>query len=809
MHEFYTDIRYAIRGLLRKPGFSAVVLGTLALGIGGNAAILTAAYAIFFSPLPFPHSEQLIRLRAANTSPNGSQNAFNLRGSEILELQSQRSQSPFTHLVAGTIHNQTLTGDGDASLLRVAGIYGDWESVLGVPPVLGRWFSPEEERRGDQSGAVVISTALWTSRYGGAPDVLGRTVSLDHRDSAIVGVMPPAFHFPYTADAWTPVTMVPQSVDDYAVFGRLRPGISLAACAQALTPVAQALQQAYPNLYSVGISFQLQPVRESFVADQRRPALTLASAAIFFLILASFNIASLLLARSVVKSAEVQVRIALGASRWHLLRAGAAEMFVYAVVGAIGGSLLAAQVIPYLRDVIPPVLTRELGMSEKWTAPFLLSLSLILSAFSACLAALPALVNLHATPDGANRSGVRAGRSRRERMWMDTFVVLQFVIAIALIAGAGLMLRNFSRLLHRDLGIDTSHLLAIRVSTTSPQYADAGARQALVDDLVRSAESTPGAAAAAVSTVNPLGGTTWSAPIAVEGREADAPGVTFVVNHRLISPRLFDAMGIRLLQGRAFTDGDSANSPRVAIVSRRMAQKFWPGMTPIGKRVRINRPGQPWLVVVGMVSDVEDSRDTDGPRETWYLPYTQNARTTAAADIVLMVRSAGNPRAIEHAIEQNVHAIHKDLALYDSAAMDGYYLDTLAHQRLSSILAGSLAGFGLLLGALGIYGTLAFSVGERVREIGIRMALGATRGRITRLIVQQGMRLAVAASLLGIGAAWAVGRMLASQLSEIRPDDPMTIAGAAAILLVVAAIAVYGPARRAAGLDPIASLRRE
>jgi putative ABC transport system permease protein len=807
--ELFRDIRRATRSLTRNPGFSAVVVLTLALGIGGNTAILTAAHTIFFAPLPFPHSDELVRMRATTTGPTGEQNAFNLRGSEVQILEQQGDASPFASLLAIDVENRTLTGGDTAERVSVTGYHGAWNSVLGIQPVLGRWFSAEEEKRGDQSGVAVISSALWNRRFAGDRSVLGKSIPLDNRTHAIIGVMPEGFHFPYEAEVWTPTTIVAQSVDDYAVFGRLKPGVSFTAASQALVAVAKTLVQQFPNLYSVGVGLKLWPLHESFVEGQERAAVSLAAVGGFFLLLASFNVASLLLARSVTRRRELQIRAALGASRWQLIRRSLAETFVLSIAGGTIGIALAAQGTPYLDALIPTVLTRELNVTANGAGLFSFGVALALSLLTALVAGfLPAISSASIDPDGLGRENTRTS-SRRERFWMDSFVVLEFTLALALIAGAGLMLHNFSLLTRRDLGIDATHLLAMHVSTTDPRYASAESKRNLVEQVVRSAESTPGVAAAGISTVNPLGGTTWTAPIAIESREITDAATSYAVNHRLITPRSFEAMGIHLLQGRSFTEQDDPSAPGVAIVSRRMARKYWANGDALGKRVRVNRPGRPWLVVVGIVSDVNDSTDRAGPRETWYLPYAQNAETPAASDVVLMVRSIADPRGIEHGVEQSVHAVNKGLALYDTSAMDRYYLDTLSHQRLGSILISLLAGFGLLLGSLGIYGTLSFTVGERVREIGIRMALGAGRLEILKLVMKQGLRLSLIAAAMGLGAAWALGRLLSSQLSEVAAGDPLTLFGATALLLVVACFAIYLPARRAAGLDPSLALRRE
>ncbi len=313
---------------------------------------------------------------------------------------------------------------------------------------------------------------------------------------------------------------------------------------------------------------------------------------------------------------------------------------------------------------------------------------------------------------------------------------------------------------------------------------------------------------AGVSTVNPLGGTTWTAPIVVEGHEITDAASSFTANHRLVTPRAMEAMGIRLLRGRWFNDQDRLEAPNVAIVSGRMARKYWSSDEALGKRVRVNRPGAPWLEVVGVVSDVNDFTDRDGPRETWYLPYTQHAETPAASDVVLMIRSVNDPRSVEHSVRQRIHTTNPDVAVYDASALDSYYLDTLSHDRLMSVLMALLAGFGLLLGSLGIYGTLSFAVRERGREIGIRMALGATNQDILSLVMKHGLRLTLIAAACGLAFAWGMGRLLSSQLSEVNPGDPFVMACGAGLMLIVALLAMYFPARQASRLDPLSVLRR-
>ena len=416
MAEYFRDLKHAARSLMRSPGFSLVVILTLALGIGGNTAILAAARIIFLAPLPFPHSDKLVRMRATTTGPAGDQNAFNLRGSEIQVLEDQAATSPFSALVALDVENRTLLGAEAPERISVSGYHGDWDSVLGIRPLIGRWFSQEEERRGDQSGVAVISSSLWSRHFGNDRTVVGQSIFLDNRAHGIIGVMPEGFHFPYTAEVWTPTTIASSGVNDYAVFGRLREGASIAAASQSLTVVTKALVQQFPNLYTVGVGLKLWPLRESFLEGQQRAAVALAAVGGFFLLLASLNVASLLLARSVTRRRELQVRAALGASRWQLIRLSLSETLILSLAGAVLGIAFAGLVSPHLSVLIPAVLTRELNMTPPSVGWFSLGAALALSLVISVVAGfLPATTSSSISPDGIGRESTRTTGSRRER----------------------------------------------------------------------------------------------------------------------------------------------------------------------------------------------------------------------------------------------------------------------------------------------------------------------------------------------------------------------------------------------------------
>ena len=811
MAGWWQDVTLACRSLRRDLPFTVVVLLTLALGLGGSAGILGVAQATFFARLPFPDSQRILRLQAALRRPDGSVSRVTIRGREFNVLQEATTgkAGPFASMVGLEDVDVTLTGTGTPERLTVLHTTPGWLATLGVRPVLGRWFSLEEERLGEDSGVAVIAHELWQRRFAGDAGVLGRPMVLDGRSYVVVGVLPPGFRFPYDGEVWIPVTTPPDLSHDYGVFARLAPGFSPPGAEAGLAAAAAAVRQQFADT-TEGFSFAQISLLDNLQDGEQRAAAALLGVAGFFLLLVCVNVANLLLARAVTRQREGQIRAALGATRWAQVRRSLAESLLLAAAGTGIGLLAARRAGDWLVLLVPSNISRQLGVApEVMTWPVLLA-SAALGLLAASLAgALPALTAAGADADLLIRHGVRAGRSRRERRSMDGFVVVQFALALALLAGAGLMLRNFDGLKRRNLGIDAPHLLSMRISISASRYADPDAKRAFVRRVVGEVEALPGVLAAGITTLNPLGRATWWAPVVAAGQEAESAGASLLVNHRLVTPRLASAMGIPLRSGRLFSDADAADRLPVVLVSERLANRLWPGGDPLGQRVRVNRTGTAWLTVVGVVGDVLDAHSPGDPQETWYLPYDQLASTPAASNVHLMVRTGGDPRAVAGAVERAIRSVDPDLAVYDSSVMDSYYRETLTMERLSAWSVTSLAGFGLLLGALGIYGTLSLSVSERTRELGIRTALGAGRAQVVGLVLGQAARLAAIAVALGAIGGWAVGRLLSSQLSQVDPRDPWTLGGSALLLVMVAGVTAYLPAHRAASLDPMAALRQD
>ncbi len=809
MESVWQDVRYAIRTLRRSPGFSVVVILTLVLGIGGNAALFSVANNVFLRPLPFPEAERLVRVLDYTRAPDGSMSTYSTWSRDILAVQEQRGI--FDGMVALSVESATLTGGETPERVQVVSQSGGWSSTLDVKPVVGRWFSMEEERAGSASSTAVISHGLWQRRFSRDRNVLGKTLTIDDRIFAIAGVMPRDFNFPYDAEVWIPTTIrAEDNSRDFALFARLGPGISLKQAGAAVDGVAQRIKEKYPETVP-GFGMELLPMRTQLIGEEDRIALALLGIAGIFLLIACVNVSNLLLARSVIRQREIAIRAALGASRYRQIRQLLTESCVLALLGGLGGLLVVAWCGAYLTVLIPRPLSQQLNMGQVGVDARVFAFGLGISLLTGMIFGLaPALRTFAGDLQPMLKEGGRADQGvGRNRRVLNALVVCEVALAMVLLAGAGLMIQNFERLRHHDLGFQAGHLFTLQITPPVSRYAAGEPRGILVRQILEKVRSAPGIVAAGVTTVNPLGGTTWSAPVAVEGFSTGAAGTSFSVNHRLISAGLLAAMEIPLLAGRDFNELDTPTAQPVVIVSRKMARRFWPNEDALGKHVRLDRPNRPWLTVVGIAGDVKDAHETGEPEETWYLPYAQQPGGASSDTIQLMVRSPLDSSAAIHTAQQAIWAVDKNLATYDISGMDRYYAESISQDRLGAIVIALIAGFGLLMAILGIYGVMAFVVNQRTREIGLRMALGAAPRDILHMLLKQGLSLAVAGLAIGLVAAAALSRILSSVLTEVSVKEPAIYVGVAVILLSSALLACYLPARRAMRVDPMVALRYE
>ena len=802
------DMRFGLRLLRRSPGFAVPVILTLALGIGGNTAIFSLVNTVFFRPLPLTDPDHVLRLLDSFRGPDGHRRTFGMHSQNVDALQ--RDRQVFESLVS--LSGQNLTLVGTESPERVQAIYrtAGWAPTLTVRPAVGRDFSAEEERQGIDSGVAIVSYALWQRRYGGALSALNSTIQLEDRAFTIVGVFPPGFSFPYEADVWIPfVVEAADRAREFAVFGRLRDGVTTPQAQQALDRVSAHIREQYPDTLP-GYAIASITLRENLVDHQDSTMLALLSIVGFLLLLACINVANLVLARSVSRAKEFTIRAVLGASRWRQFRQMLTETVVLALIGGSAGLLLAEWLTQFMSTLIPSNISEQLGMAAAGLDGRVLMFTLAVSVLAGVLAGIvPAFASANAAQtlkEGGRSGGVDGPASHR---LLNGFIVAQTGLAIVLLVGAGLMLQNFQRLQHRPLGFDPRQLLTLEFTPPVANYTPGAARTQLLHRVIDEVQRLPGIAVVAATTVNPLGGGDWSAPVNIEGRGDATSGDAYNVNHRLVSPALLSAMRIPLLRGRPFTWDDDERRPGVVIVSDQMATRFWPDQDPLGKRVRIARPNMPWLTVVGVVGNVSDARDPGDPPETWYLPYAQQASAAAAQTVHLMVRTEGESLAVVPDIQRAVARVDPSLATYGISAMDTFFSLSLKRERLGASAMTAFAGFGLLLAAMGMYAVIAFAVLQRTQEIGLRMALGADQRTIVALVLHRGLRLGLIGFGVGALGAITLNRVLVGLLPGITPLEPSIIAVAAAVLLACIFLASYLPASRAARLDPLAALRSE
>ena len=804
------DLRYAVRLLRRSPRNTVIAVAILALGIGANTALFSAVNHLLMRPLPFRDGERLVRLRDAVTGADGTIRPFNMSARNVEALRAHTEIVDAVVAFSGT--SMTLLGGDVPERVSVVFQSEGSDQTFGIAPVIGRGFSAAEQRQGIDSGVALASYALWQNRFGGSRDLVGTTIRLDAREFTLIGVMPQGYAFPYDAQIWVPTTMDPgSSAGNYAVFGHLRPGVTQAQVRTALPAVAAQIRRHFPDTWAT-YSVQMLPLRESLLDNQDGPLRALSSVVLFVLLTACVNVATLLLARSVTRRREFAIRAILGASSGRHLRQLLAESLVLAALGCGAGVLLAEWLSPITANLIPSDISQQLGLATLHTDWRVGGFAVAVSLFSAIVAGfIPAFGSWKADPQSALSEGGRTmSGGRGGTRLLGALIVCETALTLVLLAGAGLVVQNFARLRSADLGFTTHGLLTLSLNPSPAAHAPGPARGELVRRIIEQVEAAPGITAAGVTTVNPIGDGTVGAAVVTEASLARDPSAVFNINHRLITPRLLDTMGIPLRHGRGFTSLDRGGTQPVAIVSAQLAERFWPGEDAIGKRLRVSRPDAPWVTVVGVAGNVRDSHQPGVPSETWYLPFDQQAASGLSARFYLMVRSAGgDPLSLVAPVEQAIWRVDHTLAPYRVSSMDAYYDQSIARERLGAGFMFGLSAFGLALAMLGVYGVMAFSVAQRAAEIGIRMALGARPGDILPLVMRRGLALIAAGVTIGLLAAVWLNRLMAGVLTEVGSLDPAVLAGAALLILSAAVIACVTPALKAARLDPVAALKND
>ena len=798
---FWQDVRYGMRLLARRPGFSAIVIGTVAIGIGANTAIFSVVDGVLLRPLPYPHSERLVRVWEDEPSKGFSRNVVN--PFNFLDWR-DRSHS-FTQMAAIDSGNSNITGAGDPVAVPDMRVSPEFFSILGISASLGRTFVPEEGRPG-HSDSVILSYPFWQTHFGSNRGALGRTITVDGSPRTIVGVMPPGFEFPnMEADIWTPLPLTRSKEWEggrfLGVIARLKPGIPLEKAQEDMARVAAQLARDRPD-YDKGWIADVVPFLEDATTTVRRPLLVLLIAVGFVLLVACANLANLLLMRGTQRLPEIAVRAALGAGKLRLVQQLFSETLVLAMAGWAAGILVAYAALKGLLAIIPTdnALPRMQAVHLDIRV-FLFSFAIALLT-TLLFGVVPAFRIARGHVQGnlkSSRTGVGVNRGFRY-----AFVTTEIALSLLLLAGAGLMLRSFARLLAVNPGFVTDHVLTMNLFVSPAKFTEAAKRGRYVDELLNEIRNVPGIQAAGSVHFLPMTGMMSGSCFSHLGDPlvpSSSPGADFLV----ITSDYLQAMQTPLLAGRDFGPRDTFGSPSVALINHAFAAKYFAKQNPIGQKLNICWTVKSPATIIGVVSDARQTDLETPPQPTIMLDNVQAGMYFAN----LTVRTRNDPHQITRSVLTAIHRINPDQAISNIRTMDDVLSNSVARPRLQLILLATFAAIAVLLAALGVYGVLSYSVVQRMQEIGIRVAIGATAGDVLHLILKEGMVLLAIGAGIGMAGTLLLTRLLKSLLFEVQPDDPLTLVCVTAILIGVAFAAMLIPARRALRVDPAIALRYE
>ena len=803
MNNLWLDLRYGLRTLWKSPGFTLVALLALALGIGANTAIFSAVNAVLLRPLAFPQSERLVWLQGVNSAQGITDS--NMSVPDFADWQTQNQS--FEQLAGFITGGALLAANDETERMRGAWVSPDFFPALRTNALYGRTLQADDAQKG-RDPVVVLSYALWQRRFGADPSVVGRQVVLSGKSATVVGVMPRGFDFPYQSDLWVPFAIEPNEErrdNRYLlVVGRLKPGATIAQAQSELDAINQRLAQAYVET-NTGWTVKLTGLHEFTVGAVRTSLLVLLGAVAFVLLIACANVANLLLARATARQKEIAVRTALGASRWRIVRQLLTESVLLSTIGGGLGLLLSVWLTDLLIAVSPANSPRfdEIRPDARvflFTLALTILTGLVFGLAPALQASRPDLNE--ALKEGGRTGGAGARRNRMRSLLMVAEIALSFM----LLAGAGLLIKSFMRLRDVSPGFNPDGVLTMRLSAPGAKYAQGEPRAQLFQQAIERVASLPGVQSAGAVLSLPLGGDTFNVGRSLirEGRPA-TPAESVNAMYLAATPDYFRTLQIPVVAGRAFNAQDMAKAPMVVIVNERLAHQLWPGESPIGKHITIWRDEKFPREIVGVVGDTKASLDAPAATQM-YVPYAQDATW---GGMTLVMRASGDPTTLAASVRREIRALDKGLPLYNVKTMHEVVATSVAPRRSSMLLLTAFAVAALLLAVIGIYGVTAYYVTQRTHEIGVRMALGASASDVLRLIIGQGLRLTVIGLAVGLVCAFALTRVMASLLYEVKPTDPIAFAAGALALAAVAVVACYVPARRATKVDPLVALRYE
>ncbi len=810
MNGLFQDVRYAVRQLRKSPGFTAVAVITLALGIGANTAIFSVVNTVLLAHLPYKDVDRLAMVWGSN--PARGDKASSISGGDFADWKNKNDV--FEDVAASYDNAVTLTGAGEPKLILGYNFTPNYFRILGVTPRLGRTFTDDEATH--EPNVVVLSDKTWRSAFQSDPQILGRSIMLDAKPYTVIGVMPPDFNYPPRTELWMPLSWSPSALGDYEhhyvhVIGRLKPGLTHTAAQTRMIALAHQIAAAHPDT-DAGNEVVVEPLRRQLTGDIRMPLLVLLGAVGFVLCIACANIASLMLARSASRRKEISIRVSLGAGRVRILRQSLTESLLLALLGGLLGVFLAFWCTHLLLGIfpnnvanlsIPRVESIPINASVLWFA-FGITLFTVI-VFGAAPALQSARGNANEVLKESSRGLIDSSRSSRLRR---ALVIAEFTLSLVLLTGAGLFVKSFQIVAGGDIGFRPDHLLALEVFLPPNRYPEVppDKRHAFVTGVLDRLQSLPGVRSVATTNFLPLTGFWGIQDFLIGGHPLPKVGAKPSADNRLVTPGYFSTMGIALLRGRVFADSDRRDSEKVAIVNSALAEQYFGKEDPLGKVLDLGNAEHPdrWRIV-GLVSDVRAFGPDQPAHADLYRPLSQISFPLLA----FMVRTTGDPTALLRASEQAIWDVDKDQPVFDAFPMSKLAAESVTLRRASAMLLTGFSALALVLTAVGLYGITAYTVAQRTQEIGIRMALGAKRGDVLRLILRQGTRMVLIGEVIGIIGALALARLITSLLYGVQADDPLVFASVGAVLAVVALVACYIPARRAAKTDPMVALRCE
>lgn len=821
MQKIWQDLRYGARMLVKSPGITFIVILALALGIGANTAIFSVVDAVLLRPLPYEESDRLVFLNETSKSMD----EISISYPNFTDWRTQNTV--FEKIGVSNRSSYNLTGVGEAERIVTGQVSADLFAALRANPALGRLFTNDEDKPG-AAPVVVLSYPLWQRRFGGQASILNQPLTLNGKSYTVIGIMPPGYQYPSRVEMWVPVGQLSGQVswqqrgNHPGLYGvaRLKAGVSFEQAKAEMDMIGANLSKQYPDS-NAGNGIGVRPLLEIFVGDARRPLWVLFAAVAFVLLIACANIANLLLARAQSRQKEMAIRAAMGAGRWRIARQLLTESVLLALIGGTLGMLVAQWGIKLILYISPDAIPRSREISLDWRVlAFTIGLSFLTGILFGLVPALQAgIVDVHETLK-------ETGRGTSGKHWLrSSLVVVEVATTLVLLIGAGLMIRSFYRLQKVDPGFSYDHLTSFTVALPQKKYATEEQRAQFYNRLLENLRGLPGVEMTAAASGLPLGNNGWQTSFVLDGKPPPPREQTPLMEACLVTPDYFRAMNIPLKSGRYFDDHDdrsslagkdlsklNENEKEVAalnaiVIDEEFARRYWPREEAVGKRIRLgNDPKAPVLTIQGVVGRVKmEGLSQDSKRVQGYFPHAQ----VPNGGMTVILKAAGDPNQLIAAVRQQVKAIDPDQPIYSVRTMDEIRAESVAPERLNLTLLSIFAGIALVLAIVGIYGVMSYSVTQRTHEIGIRMAIGAQPSDVFKMVMGQGMMLALIGVVLGLVGAFGLTRLMATMLFGVEPTDPATFAAIAILLTGVALVACYIPGRRATRVDPVVSLRYE